>query len=170
VAQTLKEIAGMFAMGMSEGEVEEKLAEEIPTTVEVESGRAPAKRTAPNVQALVQSLAEDQEDRARVLTELQNVLQEQRGQLTRLTELMQDLKRSWWERLIGHKGKTDRLRGQTDDLGPGKTAGQEASNSIQREQHAFGKKSHGALYGQETRTPHLMRISLIIVGARRRGK
>jgi FtsZ-binding cell division protein ZapB len=88
VAQTLKEIAGMFAMGMSEGEVEEKLAE----------GR---------------------EDRARVLTELQNVLQEQRDQLTRLTELVQDLKRPWWERLIGHKGKTDRLRGQTDDLGPG---------------------------------------------------
>jgi flagellar biosynthesis chaperone FliJ len=110
----------MFAMGMSEGEVEEKLAEEISATVELESGRAPAKRTAPNVQALVQSLAEDREDRARVLTELQNVLQEQQDQLTRLTELVEDLKRSWWERLIGHKGKTDRLRGQTDDLGPGK--------------------------------------------------
>jgi len=78
VAQTLKEIAGMFVVGMSEGEVEEKLAEEIPATVEVESGRALAKRTALNVQALVQSLAEDREDRARVLTELQNVLQEQR--------------------------------------------------------------------------------------------
>jgi len=37
-----------------------------------------------------------------------------------LTELVEDLKRPRWERLIGHKGKTDRLRGQTDDLGPGK--------------------------------------------------
>ncbi|MEI6530265.1 MAG: hypothetical protein WCN99_02135 [bacterium] len=78
MAQTRKEIAGMFVVGMSEGEVEQKLAEEIPATVEVESGRAPTKRTALNVQALVQSLAEDREDRARVLTELQNVLQEQR--------------------------------------------------------------------------------------------
>ena len=27
----------------------------------------------------------------------------------------------------------------------------------------FGKKSQGVSYGQKTRTPHLMRISLIIV-------
>jgi hypothetical protein len=32
-----------------------------------------------------------------------------------------------------------------------------------RDQHAFGKKSHGGLYGQETRTHRSMRISLIIV-------
>jgi hypothetical protein len=35
---------------------------------------------------------------------------------------------------------------------------------MQRGQQTFGKKSRGVLYGQKPRTPHLMRISLIIVG------
>jgi hypothetical protein len=30
-------------------------------------------------------------------------------------------------------------------------------------EQTFDKKSHGVLYGQEVRTPHLMRGSLIIV-------
>ena len=32
---------------------------------------------------------------------------------------------------------------------------------MQRGYHVFGKESQGVLYGQETRTPHFMRISLI---------
>ena len=35
---------------------------------------------------------------------------------------------------------------------------------MQRGQQPFDKKSQGMVYGQKTRTPHLMRISLIIVG------
>lgn len=31
-----------------------------------------------------------------------------------------------------------------------------------RGEHVFGNKSQGVVYGQETRTPHLMRIGLII--------
>jgi hypothetical protein len=34
---------------------------------------------------------------------------------------------------------------------------------MQKGYHAFGKKFHSVLYGQETRNPHLLQVSLIIV-------
>jgi len=96
----LQTISEWYSQGLSSQEITEKLAVEIPATLELET--ALAKRRAPNVPALLESLAEDQADRLRVLAELKDAIQEQRAQLERLTALLQ---RPLWQRLFGRKAK-----------------------------------------------------------------
>ena len=100
-AQTLQAVYEMYTNGLGTQEIADRLAEAIPGTIEVESGKAIAKR-AVSIPALLGVMAEDREDRLRVLAELKDTLQEQRAQLERLTALLQ---RPLWQRLFGRKAK-----------------------------------------------------------------